>query len=193
MIQTITKHVLDILQGDARLYQPGLVFTAGWPGVKRQKTGDTPTAGYVNIFDRTYEPSGVDHRPGIYVGTKARQAVDTLHTITASGATGTRQQLRQLTLPLVLVVSAQGQGATALYAADDQRGQLLANVRQILFGHLVESTYWWQMEFPGAAGGPLAQIQTWESVEGQGAQSIASAFATFPLVINYTYNGGSQP
>ncbi len=191
MIQTIQQHVLDILQADSRLIQSGTIQTTAWSGVTREKNGDTPKAGWVNLFDRTFEPTSSDHRPGVYLGMKAMQATDTLYKVCADGGSGSRMQMRQLTLPLIIAV--QGAGSTAIYQAYNQRAQLMANIWQILYGHLVESGYWWQMDMPGAQGGPLAQIRTWESTTAQGNQAQASAFAAFPCVIQYTYAGDATP
>lgn len=189
MIQTISKRILDILQGDARLIAGGTIYTAGWSGTTRQKQGDTPQQGAVNLFDRTFEPKGSYSMPGIFLGMKALQAIDTLWQVTVAGLN--RTHLRKMTLPLTIVT--QGIGPTGIYAADDQRWQLAANVRAILFDHLLDNGNWYQLDLPGNQAGAQALIRYWESTDGQGDQAQTTAFAVLPFVVSYSWTGDTRP
>lgn len=190
MLERIQGHILDLLQGDARLWQGGNAFAAGWAGVKRPDNGvDTATAGYVNLYDASMEPSGVGHLPGIYLGLKALEATDDLDFLTCSAA-NRHVEYRRLIVPLVIVAQAQGHGAKP--AARGQRNQLRGNLLNILFDHRIEPGFWYEATFPGALGGGPAVERAWVSATGQGAQSAAVAFSTLPLLVRYS-RGSNAP
>jgi hypothetical protein len=190
MLERIQSHILDLLQGDGRLWQGGNAYAAGWAGVRRPDNGvDVASPGYVNLYDASMEPSGVGHLPAVYLGMKALEATDDLDFPTCS-ALFRRVEYRRILAPLVIVAQAQGRGAKV--AARGQRNQLRGNVINVLFDHLIEPGFWYEATFPGARGGGLAVERAWVSATGQGDQSEAIAIATLPLLVRYS-RGANAP
>jgi hypothetical protein len=190
--ERIQTHVLDLLEADVRLYAGGAAYRLGWGGVTRpenpdeSKPLDPPRAGYVNLFDSSYEPDAGTHRPGVFLGSRAMEVSDRLDFPSVSA--GSRLEYRVMLLPLVIAVQVAG---GSKQRAKAQRNQLWANVRAILFGHFTEGGYWYELTMPGDAGGGAAREHAWVSNTGSGNQSVAEAMTTLPLIIRYSYKGSS--
>jgi hypothetical protein len=183
MIETIETHVFDLLQADARLSAGGNAYQDGWPGVRRPDSGDAAAAGCVNLFDRPFEPDAGTHRPAVYLGTRAMEADDRLEFETIASS---RIEFRILTLPLIVAVQ-----AATMNQARKQRNQLCSNIKAIFFDHFSEAGYWYALMLPGQAGGGMAKEYVWVSGAGGGSQGVAEAMAAVPLVIRYSWKGGS--
>jgi len=180
MIEKISAKLLTILAADSRLYAGGNSYAPGWTGVKRESLGDTPTAGYVNLFDKSHDPDGVGHSPGIYVGTRGLEATDDEEFEVQSG-TG-RVELRLLTVPLYITCL-----ATDKYTARKMRNQLRRNVKVILMTQIVVTDYWYGLEMPGGPGS-ITNERVWTTATGGGTQQSAEGIAIIPVRIHYSWN-----
>ncbi len=183
MIYAIETHMLDVLQADATLYAGGSAWPAGWFGSVRTSEAAAPQAGWVNLFDGSYEPAGGDHRPAVYLGTEQIEAYDRLEQPTI--AQGAWQELRIATI--VLVVAA---AAPSKQQARQQRDQLRANIRAILNRHIAEPGYWYDARM-GEGGGQM-QEQLRVTAVGSGAQRIAEASAILPVTVRYVWSSTAQ-
>lgn len=181
MLDLISTHLLDMLQADARTYAAGTAWPAGFSGTTRPDAGVTPVAGFVNLFDGSFEQAGYDHRPAVYLGMPGDECTDRLDELAVASG---RLELR--TLLISLVIAAQ---AADKRSARQQRDQLRANVRTVLASHLTESGFWYELLW-GASGGQ-AEERLWDSAEGGGAQRSASAICTAPLQVRYVWQPGS--
>ncbi len=179
MINTIVTHVLDLLAKDPGTFAGGTVYPAGWLGVSRvSDNGNRP--GFVNIFDGTYEPSGADHRPAVYIGSEQIETYDRLEMAAiANGYT----ELRVAVVPLVICAAAADKRS-----ARQQRDQLRANIRTVLQKHISETGYWY--ECLAEAGGGQLQGDLRVTASGGGTQRVAEATSICPLQIRYYWQPG---
>lgn len=175
MLDLIETHVLDLLQGDSRLIAGGNAWSAGFSGALRPANGDTPAAGFVNLFDHVYQANADSFRPGIYLGQHTEEASDSLDFAAICAA---QIDYRVITIPLLIAAM-----ATRPLDAKRQRNQLFANVTTILLDHRVEAGYWYLLELPGQSGGTSERV--WASATGAGSQGIAEAHAVLPVVVRY--------
>jgi hypothetical protein len=187
MMTWIREHVYDILSADSRLLLGGNAFAPhgsgqkAWSGVQRIERGGTPAAGALNLYETSYEKDSSDHRPAIYCGSRAFGASSRRDLLAVSSA---MIEYRIAILPL-LIVSHQVDKLTAQAEAD----QLTANVLEVLYGHQVESGYWYELTVPGAAGGGDATEHTW--VTAMPNDGFALAISAVPLVIRYSWSPGA--
>ena len=184
MINLLTTHLLSVLQADRQLSAGGGSYPAGWQGVKRPSDGDTPSGGYVNLFDGSFEASGIGHAPGIYLGMSQMECMDRLE---FSAIAGGIIEYRELTAPLVIVTMEKTK-----WGARAELDQLRSNVRQILFRHIVESGYWYEL-LTSSSGSGLGMEHEWVSSEGSGDQRISAAASVVPCLIRYVWNGAASP
>lgn len=186
MLDDISDHLLSLLCADERLFAGGTAFPAGWEGVKRpepEDSTDTPTAGFVNVFDTAYAPDSSTHRPAIYLGLKALQASDKLEYETSS-APDDHTELRAFTVLLVICTQAKTE-----LQAQKQRNQLRQNIKAILGGHRIETDHWYWLDFPGTSGGVSDKV--WVSSSGGGEIQVAEAMGSLPVVVSYNWSANS--
>jgi len=179
MLESISDKVIDILYADSRLYAGGTAYAAGWTGVRRIDAGDVAAEGYVNLFDTPYDNDSTAARPGVYLGMRNQelQEMEDFPTISAI-----RIQHNILTVPLVIVA----QSASRL-TARKQRNQLRNNIKKILFDHLLETGYWYELTVRSRGSGSLGD-RMWITSAGGGGQAVAEAMAVLPVQIRYTWN-----
>lgn len=179
MINTIVTHILDLLAADPVTFAGGTVYPQGWLGISRvSNNGNRP--GYVNLFDGTYEPSGADHRPAIYIGSEQIETYDRLeHAAIANAYT----EFRIAVVPFILCTAA-GDKRTAR----QQRDQLRSNFRTVLNKHISETGYWY--ELLSEAGGGQLQGDLRVTASGGGAQRVAEATSVCPVQIRYNWQPG---
>jgi len=193
MLDTISTHLLDILQADPRLIQNGNAYTApattAWKGTRRPDNGtDAAAAGYVNLFDSPFEKAPFTHRPAIYLGDEVMDAMDKLIRPAINSSNGRRIEYRCLLIPLVVVVAVQGGNKAA---AAHQRNQLRSNIKLILLDHLSEPGYWYKQTVPGLSGGGIAIERVSATATGAGGQDIAEGMCRIPVEIEYSYSNTS--
>jgi hypothetical protein len=185
MIERICTKILDILQADSRLNQGGSAFADGWNGVVRETDGDTPQAGYISLFDKSYDNDGSGHRPAIYVGSHGLEATDTEDFPTCNS--GKRIEHRVLMIPFIVCVQAPTKNE-----ARRQRNQLRFNIKQILLTQIRQDGYWYELTLPGGTGGMTSE-RVWTTGTGGAAQQTAEAVAAVPVQVRYSWSAASQP
>lgn len=191
MIDTILDHIYTILQTDPFIIRGGKLWTSNFLGVVRpdlQITGAetiVPKEGFVNLYDATYEPGGTDHRPAIYIGTRALEVTDrlTFPTIQPQGKT----QLRQLAIPLILV-------STQPNKLDARRQvmQLRANVLDIMEKHEREDNFWYWCYRDNDGSSGLGMERGQLSASGSGKQRMTEATWLLPYIVRYTWRLGDS-
>lgn len=181
MFTIICDHLFSVLAADNTLYQGGNEFAAGFGATKREMTGDTPTKDCLNLFDAPYMRDSLNARPAIYRGDSAYELTDEEAFPVAS--LGRRVSHRILKIPLVLIAADQNK-----YHALAKRNQLVANMARVLSGHLVETGFWYDLDYPGNRGGGDLRIMTWLSGSGTGSTGIYEACARYPVRISYSTN-----
>lgn len=134
MINRIQKQILALLATNSTTTkQGGAAYATGWTGVKNVSTGDTATAGYVNLHKSREKSESV--RPAVYCGTQGYKIQERQYNESVNSV---GVQYMTATLPLVLVCKS----ATGLTDAEAQVEQLAANVTQVLMTNRVASGYW---------------------------------------------------
>lgn len=183
LIERISQHLLDLLQADNRLFEGGNAYPTGWAGVTREEFAVPPVANKVNLFDKPFAPDSGEHRPAVYVGSRAMEASDSLDFVTISS--GNRLEYRVLIVPLIVCVQADTE-----FSARKQRNQLRRNVRAILFDHLRADGYWYQLTMPGRLGGGMTDERVWTTATAGGSVQVAEGMGTVPCEIQYSWNSG---
>lgn len=183
MLDTLTEHLFDLLQNEMNaatntplLSRGGTAYAEGWLGVKRTDADEAFTAGYVNLVESSYELDSSEARPAIYRGMKGMEASDKRDMPVAS-ALGQHLEYRAALIPLVLVVNVPGTKRQASRACH----QLLANVEAILYRHLIESGFWYELILSDEAGGR----RTWSSAP---TPDYAEAMAILPVKLRYSWS-----
>lgn len=168
MLETITSHILDILQNDSRLYAGGTEYASGWDGVRRVETSSAQK-NYVNLYDHPLDRSGA--RPAIFVGMEGFESKDELDYETHDGYL---TQARIAYIPLVLVCRSEGQ-----HGARKQKEQLKKNVMQILLAHAVETGYWYELSVETVQSKPFAVSD---------GNTVADSLAVMFLAVRYNFS-----
>lgn len=193
MIEIICTHILDLLQIPA-VFAGGNAYTAGWAGYSR----NSPQQGYVNLLDRVYEEEDTTFRPAVYVGSRTEEADDQIDFVTCSGGSPGGSPIveyRRLTVPLLISVRSK----IGMKDARNQRNQLRANIRAILWSHRIEPGYWYLLEIPGIStgtpgigDGSIARDRVWTSGAPSGVQGSFEGMAALPLIVHYSLTGSSS-
>lgn len=181
MIERISQKIMDVLEADSRLLLGGNAYAAGWTATTREENGGVPVAGKINLFDKSYDADATTHRPAIYVGSRAVEAVDSLDYETCSSAG--HIEYRVLILPLIVCCMA----ATKRIAAQ-QRNQLRRNIKIILLGSIVQGGYWYDLSVPGRLGGGALNEHVNTTASGGNNQQVSEAIAVIPVQVRYSFN-----